>query len=190
MLPDINLISKRGGLDKAVYRIEQAIKKSRAQGNKSEEDQNAARLRDLLDEAQTILPKQSSAEPTYEPLMQSFLGQSCTAPNHRQARDRVQSISRPVGDQNGNDDTFAVDDAENPLQLLARASDLNVSSQAPNFSTTFPSSTILPARSDRERDHDLQAFFGPFRPVIDVDEEDDPVDMGLVTEEELDTLFD
>jgi hypothetical protein len=86
-------------------------------------------------------------------------------------------------DQNS-DDHFAVDDAENPLQLLARASDLSVPSGAPAAPTFVPRNS-----RGNARDQDLQAFFGPFRPSLDVGEEIDPIEMGIVTEEESVALF-
>jgi hypothetical protein len=36
---------------------------------------------------------------------------------------------------------------------------------------------------------DLQTFFGPFRPSLDVGEDIDPIDLGLVTEDESEALF-
>ena len=38
-------------------------------------------------------------------------------------------------------------------------------------------------------DPELQAFFGPFRPSLDVGPDIDPIDMGLATEVEANTLF-
>jgi hypothetical protein len=38
-------------------------------------------------------------------------------------------------------------------------------------------------------DPELQAFFGPFRPSLDVGSDIDPIDMGLATEVEANTLF-
>jgi hypothetical protein len=38
-------------------------------------------------------------------------------------------------------------------------------------------------------DPELQAFFGPFRPSLDVGTDIDPIDLGLATEEEANTLF-
>lgn len=86
-------------------------------------------------------------------------------------------------------DNFAVDDAENPLQLLARASDLSVPSGQAPYAAGILSSVSHPPRTEFGKDHDLQAFFGPFRPSLDLGEDIDPIDMGLVTVEETDVLF-
>jgi hypothetical protein len=95
-------------------------------------------------------------------------------------------------EQNGvqnQDDHFSVDDAENPLQLLARASDLsgppNQASYTPNLRSPISFSRHVSAG----RDQDLQNFFGPFRPSLDIGSENDPIDMGLVTEGESVALF-
>jgi hypothetical protein len=101
---------------------------------------------------------------------------------------RAETLGQNVSDDN---DNFAVDDAENPLQLLARASDLSgPSGQTPYANSILSSVTLMPrAEFGRDHDHDLQTFFGPFRPSLDVGEEIDPIDMGLVTVEETDALF-
>lgn len=88
------------------------------------------------------------------------------------------------------DDNYSVADAENPLQLLARASDISTppfqqqSHAASNFVQPAPAQL-----ADARWKDDLQAFFGPFRPSLDVGEDMDPIDLGLVTAEEADALF-
>jgi len=180
--------SKRSGLDRAVERIEKAIKTSQKKEELSESEQN---LHNLLSQAQSILPKElgsssasSSSQPrhfdhqetttkqtTFQPAQPPY------APNPEQPR---QSIS---------EDRFALDDAENPLQLLARASDLaDPSLQLPRLN--LPDNIDRSLRSPEARkDKGLREFFGPFRPRFDIGEEVDPVDLGLVTLEEVDALF-
>lgn len=162
--------SKRDGLEKAVYQIEKAIKRSKTN---SEVDQSTARLENLLSEAQSVLPQQepntidhvSRTEETTAPLKQTQKG--------------------PETPYDQEDDNFAVDDAENPLQLLARASDI---SGAPNMmSLPRTGSSSIPRHPGLNRDPDLQEFFGVFKPSLDVEE--DPVDLGLVTEDEAFTLY-
>lgn len=168
--------SKRDGLDKAVHRIEEALKKSRTQ---SEDDQKTFHLRSLLNEAQTILPRQSVAEEN----IASQYGSST-----RQAPIRQASQPVPRSDPQIQDENYSVDDAENPLQLLARASDLSVPTQ-PTYMPNSLISAAFTARRDSGGDQDLQSFFGPFRPSLDIAEESDPIHIGLVTPEETDTLF-
>lgn len=85
------------------------------------------------------------------------------------------------------DDNLAVDDVENPLQLLARASDL--SSLEPLWSSYTPSAVTLPSLQGNDQGQDVHTFFGPFRAKLDIGEHLDPVDLGLVTIEECDMLF-
>jgi hypothetical protein len=78
----------------------------------------------------------------------------------------------PLGhDENG------FDDAENPLQLLARASDLRVPNQRPQEPAAVPD-----VRSTRN-------YFAPVRAKLDVGEDVDPIDLGLATLEEAEALF-
>lgn len=83
------------------------------------------------------------------------------------------------------DDHFSVDDAENPLQLLARASDLSAPSH-PTSTSIHTATSYNPASSG---DRKLRAFFGPFRPSLDIGVDIDPIDLGLVTKEEATILF-
>lgn len=184
---DLTSASKRDGLEKAVYRIEQAIKKSKTSDNQSEGDHETEHLRSLLAEAQGLLPRRLANGTEPSPRHQKSNGQNQGQLDHQnQFR---QALSEPnISIIQGSDDNFEVDDAENPLQLLARASDLsappNHASYAPNISSLSQSRTpnIGP-------DLELQAFFGPFRPSLDVGSDIDPVDMGLVTEDEAVMLF-
>jgi len=170
-------------LDKAVFCIEQAIKKSRIRRG---DGKDISRLQSLLREAREILPRESegdAASVTVSP--------DATPPLQIQAPEAQNRSQRSVSWVESNivsDDNYSVDDAENPLQLLARASDLSVPSvpqtYAPNI---LPSAQIL--RQDIGRQYDLQTFFGPIRANLDLGEDIDPVDMGLVNLEETDMLF-
>ena len=95
--------------------------------------------------------------------------------------------------QNGGDDGYALEDAENPLQLLARASDLPISPQnmppAPDHISPVAASNNAAQRVDQGENQDLRTFFGPFSPNLDTGEDIDPIDMGYVTSNETDVLF-
>jgi hypothetical protein len=179
--------SKRDGLEKAVYRIEQAIKKSRTSDNQSEEDHDTQHLRTLLAGAQGLLPRQLSngteLSSHHQETNSQDQGQLQPQNQFRQALS-----GRDLSVIQGSGDNFEVDDAENPLQLLARASDLS----APPNQTSYTSnlSSLSQTRNPNVgTDLELQTFFGPFRPSLDVGPDIDPVDMGLVTEDEAATLF-
>ena len=182
------MFSKRDGLDKAVHRIEQAIKKSRTHGSPSKEDQQAMHLQNLLNEAQVLLPTPVPRNPILPQQAYPAHDQRQLPPIRSEsinALPKTNMLSQNVSDENN----FAVDDAENPLQLLARASDLSVPSGQAPYAASVLSSVTLPPRAEFGRDHDLQTFFGPFRPSLDVGDDIDPIDMGLVTVEETDVLF-
>ncbi|KAF4631215.1 hypothetical protein G7Y89_g6924 [Cudoniella acicularis] len=174
--------NKRDGLEKAVYRIEQAIKRSKTHANQSEDGQTIQHLEGLLSEAQQLLPRNSSNE--LEPPFN--MGDNSS---HSQNNPLGQSIqeSDSIIDQNS-DDHFAVDDAENPLQLLARASDLSVPTHSATGPPNIPS-IPFPPRPGTAKDHKLRDFFGPFRPSSDIGNDIDPIELGLVTEAETTALF-
>lgn len=180
--------SKRSGLDKAVHRIEEAIKKSRNDVGQPGYEQNALHLQTLLSEAQGLLPQSS---PGHTPSQQQRQATPRSSVDPRPAFQH-DLLARPLAEtnlpqQNGINGNLDVDDAENPLQLLARASDLSVPPSQPL--SGHRSSGMLHSRADSTRDYDLKMFFGPFHPSLDLSEDIDPVDMGFVTLEEADVLF-
>ena len=75
-------------------------------------------------------------------------------------------------------DADGLDDAENPLQLLARASDLHVPSIKPREH-----------RSDSSDPQHVKWYFAPVRAKLDIGEDVDPVDLGLASLEEAEMLF-
>jgi hypothetical protein len=99
--------------------------------------------------------------------------------------DRNYSLS-PTGE-------YALDDAENPLQLLVRASNLRRSkSEASDINASSPR-TVNP-ENELDSFSDLHKFFLPMRASIDGygredDHESDPIYLGLVTEEEANMLL-
>ena len=85
----------------------------------------------------------------------------------------------------------SLDDAENPLQLLARTSEL-LSSITPQ--SQGAGAARLPSKSTSSRGlagegDDLQKFFGRFQPRLDVGEDLDPIELGLITLTEAEVLF-
>jgi len=179
--------SKRDGLEKAVYQIEQAIKRSKTGEHHSEGDEEAQHLRSLLNEAQGLLPRQ-------------LPNGSVTSTGHQRTSSQDQSLLHQQNQYGSalpgtnlavlqtSDDNFEVDDAENPLQLLARASDLSAPPHQASYIANY--SSLSQSRNPNvANDPELQAFFGPFRPSLDVGTDIDPIDLGLATKEEANTLF-
>lgn len=177
-------------MDKAVHNIEQAIKKSRTKGRQSsEDDQTAIHLRRLLSEAQDLLPEfANSTSPRANVQIQdtSPLTHGSVASLHQEYVPQGPP-STGHSAQSSTEDNFALDDAENPLQLLARASDLPTASGSSNKDHISP--VAVPSRIEISRDEDLRTFFGPVTQHLDVSPDIDPIEMGFVTLEEADGLF-
>lgn len=113
------------------------------------------------------------------------------------------------------EENLALDDAENPLQLLARASDLQLSPVGVRHVPKSPPmpliSSVPPSlpqevlvvdrrRADRDegrefdaeldrREQSAKSFFVPARANLDVGDDLDPVELGLVTFDESESLF-
>lgn len=164
--------SKRSGLDKAVHQLEKAIKSSKNDDVPQEEQR---RLQFLLSEAENLvsgstdkISTQLMQQPGPQTDMNSGLPEVTDLSSSR-AHESIGQIEM------GN---AALDDAENPLQLLARASDL---------ADTATKQLHMPPPFVETGD--LRRFFGPFQPRLDVGSDIDPIDIGLVTHEEVTLLI-
>ncbi len=104
-----------------------------------------------------------------------------------------QTCSRddPVVHPKIEDDQLSLDDAENPLQLLARTSELlsSITPQGPGAGVARLPSQSPPSRGLAGEGDDLQKFFGRFQPRLDVGEDLDPIELGLITLSEAEVLF-
>ena len=89
------------------------------------------------------------------------------------------------------EEILAVDDAENPLQLLARASDLHVSpkSGADHAAAEAMSHKRARQNNPNERISEVEKFFKLSQFSLDTGPDLDPIHLGLLTGEEADTLF-
>jgi hypothetical protein len=86
------------------------------------------------------------------------------------------------------DDQLAVEDVENPLQLLARASDLRIATpQSYNQSTGSPEGRFN--GSEQSAFLDVHRFFLPMKASLDQGPGLDPIDVGLVTKDEAQMLL-
>lgn len=174
---DIWTSSKRTGLEKALHQIEQAIKRPRTEDvAASDASQKViSNLQDLLKKAQG--PGQQVSHSETDNLSENL--------------DQAQSLPSPHVENQ--EDNLALDDAENPLQLLARASDLQFSPTgargAQNSPLTLALQTAIPQSSHEGQDPGAKSFFAPVRASRDVGSDIDPIDLGLVTVEETESLF-
>ncbi|KEY64187.1 hypothetical protein S7711_03477, partial [Stachybotrys chartarum IBT 7711] len=176
--------NKRRGLDKALYQIDQAVK--RAQSGSQEDHQVLDQLRrylksnasDRLNSSSSVLPN-GSAGPAPDADADE------TMSDEKDDEDDEDIVPHII---QGNGDTLAINDAENPLQLLARASYL----QAPRESRhgkSPQSAQSTAAAKPKSPANELQAFFAPARANLDVGDDIDPISLGLVSDEEAESLF-
>ncbi|GAQ47314.1 Zn(II)2Cys6 transcription factor [Aspergillus niger] len=163
---------KRKGLEKALHQIEQAIKRPRSDASGSEAAQK------LISDLQEMLSN------TREQQL------------HSEADDQSEDFDRSYTYHSPRDnigDNLSLDDAENPLQLLARASDLQLSPTEVRGAHKWPPSTIQPSgmlqNSTEGSDPAAQSYFVPIRASLDVGPDIDPIDIGLVTPSEAESLF-
>ena len=108
-----------------------------------------------------------------------------TTASHETPPSQAGSREGAASNQSIEDEHLNLDDAENPLQLLARTSEL-LSSIGPQLVAGSGRNSQKPGSG---RNNDLQRFFGSFQPRLDVGEELDPIDLGLLTLAEAEALF-
>ncbi|KAJ5537892.1 hypothetical protein N7494_007371 [Penicillium frequentans] len=164
--------NKRKGLEKAIHQIEQAMKRPKLDVPGPDDAHKViSDLQDLLSRVQGQLNSESD----------SFA----------EASERPRNLSSPHDTQV--DESLALDDAENPLQLLARASDLQLSPTGLRRGLKSPPPPLLapPTLSQDigSADSGAKSFFVPARANLDVGQDLDPVDLGLVTFDESESLF-
>lgn len=186
--------SKRKGFDKALFQIEQAVKRAKLGKQTTEDHKALLNLRSLLGgavDSQLAGPANTESSPGHPSSAGDIHGPVFSDDDH-DAEDSPNSrscITHPYEDSR-----LTVHDAENPLQLLARASNLQLSPAASGSGNSprqraRPGNRKQQARND-EDDSEIQSFFTSVRVNLDVGEDIDPIDIGLVTEAEADELFD
>lgn len=165
--------SKRKGLEKAIHQIEQAIKRPKIDESGPGDAQKA--ISDLQE------------------LLARFQGQlQSDADGSSDGSGRLRNLPSPR--EASADESLALDDAENPLQLLARASDLQLSPTGLRHAPNSPlppvlAPSILPQEPNDIGQLSAKSFFVPARANRDVGPELDPVVLGLVTFDESESLF-
>lgn len=82
---------------------------------------------------------------------------------------------------------ITVENADNPLQLLAAASELPDEPRAAGMLAAFAATPISVASVE---DDELIQYFSVMQPNLDNSPDIDPIEMGLVTETEAKSLFD
>ncbi|KAE9569706.1 hypothetical protein CGMCC3_g14279 [Colletotrichum fructicola] len=190
--------NKRKGLDKALYQIEQAIKRSRTGEQNSEDDKAIGNLQALLEGSRNARSTTASSHlrrglshfnsPDQQPDLSS---------DDDDELDNTPDSNTYMSLHHHNEESLAIDDAENPLQLLARASNLQLSPKPiTGLSPKQPGPRVSRKKQQQqqqvdqpEEDLEMQSFFTSVRVNLDVGDDIDPITMGLVTEEEAESLF-
>lgn len=183
--------SKRKGLDKALFQIEQALKRVKSGEQSSEDHTVIANLHHLLSDrrGQSVTPSNASIKGR----QQSSVDINEMSSDEDDEDTENTPDSHPYITQH-REGSLTVDDAENPLQLLARASKLQLS-PTPGGTGSSPGQMSRSGRRKQHLDQDdgdseIQSFFTGFRVSLDVGDDIDPIQMGLVTENEAHDLFD
>lgn len=185
--------NKRSGLDKAIYQVEEAVKKARTKGTEID-DEHARALRRLLDKSQDVSQKavanggNISHERTIPPELS-------TLPTD-QAPTSVQEIPEihPAGSESLAQDIeeegdVTVNNANNPLQLLAIASAIpEAATGNPSPASNYGVSPTTTAAVSGDED-DTRDFFSPMTSKLDIGKDLDPQDLGLVSDQEVKALF-
>ncbi|KAK6953749.1 hypothetical protein Daesc_003711 [Daldinia eschscholtzii] len=193
-------LNKHSGLEKAVFQIEQALRRSSSGAlDQIQTAEQATELRFLLERSRELLgndhgfPRRISSQNGVEHMEHDQVSVSPqqtstslgTSPSQTCSRDDSAAHTKVEEDQ------LSLDDAENPLQLLARTSEL-LSSITPQLRGNGAGRLLSKSTSNRgvvgEND-DLQKFFGRFQARLDVGEDLDPIELGLITLSEAESLF-
>ncbi|KAK0721345.1 hypothetical protein B0T21DRAFT_294925 [Apiosordaria backusii] len=196
--------NKRTGLEKALHQVEQAVRRSGTSIQGIEATKVVSELKVLLG---------TSSDGSLPPGDSIQVGGRHPNPRRdsRHSDILLPDASSDAGDSTGSDqdgmsvppqestpsqghvveESLAVDDAENPLQLLARASDLHVSPKSGNDNIAAEAASHLRARQNKQPDKisEVEKFFKLSQFSLDVGGDLDPIDLGLITVEEADTLF-
>ncbi|KAI1172016.1 hypothetical protein F4777DRAFT_26056 [Nemania sp. FL0916] len=205
--------NKHSGLEKAVIQIEQALKRTHPGADQIQDSEQSTELRYLLERSRDLLSAERTQTQTQSQSQSQVQSQKGFNPgiSRRQNEGAIPSpqhsatshgTSPPQTDSRDggpvahavDDDQLNLDDAENPLQLLARTSELlssiGVTGARPGAGQ-FPSKA-LPTRERlvaNDPDSNLPVFFGRFQPHLDIGQDLDPVELGLLTLAEAEALF-
>ncbi|KUI66459.1 Protein priB [Cytospora mali] len=187
------------GLEKALYQVEEALRRAGPAFQGTDAGKAISELKVMIasgQEPQLSGSGDSNKRPRLNTAASSEPQDDSSSEEEDSPRPRKASVGRrpsPVSHRRVKvEERLAVEDAENPLQLLARASNLHMSpvsshGQSPGTATSQqPNSTIDDL--DPEFRY-VETFFGTTSFNIDRSEGYDPIELGLVTEDEAETLF-
>ena len=194
--------SKRVGLEKALYQVEQAVKRLRSGDPRQtvEDEKVVSHLRGLLagsakfpNESPGLSSAANSREEEDEDEEEEEEGEENNSYEGRssiRSNPDIRSTSIPNFVER-TEESLAVDDAENPLQLLARASYFQPSEDGRRGGHPTPLQHRMRASSvgRSEEAVRLNEFFSSTKVNLDIGDEVDPIVLGLVTIEESESLL-
>lgn len=196
--------SKRTGLEKALHQVEQAVRRSGGGASGIEASKVVSELKALLGPAAAGADglsmgmdqgsrnghrgRQSSSHDIMLPDASSDADDSSGS-----EQDGMSMPQEPTPSHShaAAEESLAVDDAENPLQLLARASDLHVSPKSVNEAAAAEATSHQRARHGKQNDRisEVERFFMLGQFSLDTGPSLDPIDLGLMSADEADSLF-
>jgi hypothetical protein len=187
-------------LEKALHQVEQAVRRSGSAVPGIEAAKVVSELKALLgpggSDGSTPRLDQSSMmghnrqAPSLDIILPDASSDAGDSSASEQDEMSIPQDSTPSQSHNA-EESLAVDDAENPLQLLARASDLHVSPKSGNEHVAREVTPHQRARHSKQADKisEVEKFFKLSQFSLDVGPDLDPIDLGLMTVEEADSLF-
>ncbi|KAK1760119.1 protein priB [Echria macrotheca] len=194
--------NKRTGLEKALHQVEQAVRRSGSTVPGIEAAKVVSELKALLGPSANGVTgghdpsgrsnhaKQNSSMDILLPDADSDAGDSSGSEHDAMS---IPQDSTPSQSHNGHnaEESLAVDDAENPLQLLARASDLHVSPKPNDVSIreVTPHARARHHHKQIDKISEVEKFFKLSQFSLDVGPDLDPVELGLMSMEEAESLF-
>lgn len=165
--------NKRTGLEKAIHQVEEAVKKARTRGPGLQHEQTRA-LEKLVEDTKRIPDQGWSSNDAND----DSIGVDELAPA---------AYPSQVEEDEGSD--AIVNHADNPLQLLAIASAIPEHQDSETVASIAGKPSPDGVSSHAVDDDETVLFFSPIASKLDVGIDMDPVELGLVSENEAEALF-
>ncbi|KAB5559581.1 hypothetical protein GE09DRAFT_1235790 [Coniochaeta sp. 2T2.1] len=197
--------NKRTGLDKALYQVEEALRQVSQNAHSIDATRAVSELKALLQNSpQGGQQRQHSSggiadrkrrhvTASVESHDQESSSETEDPADSPQSENSARQVSSPVSSsRNPREESLAVDDAENPLQLLARASNLHLSPPSSDHAASGAtgSGSLQTLLNHNNKDiAEIERFFNSTQFALDTDADMDPINLGLLSEEEADALF-
>ncbi|KAH8902835.1 hypothetical protein BR93DRAFT_919389 [Coniochaeta sp. PMI_546] len=194
--------NKRTGLDKALYQVEEALRQVSQNAHSIDATRAVSELKALLQASSQGQQRSSAGVADRKRRHVTASADSHDQESSSETEDHVESpqsensarqISSPVSSsRNPREESLAVDDAENPLQLLARASNLHLSPPSSDHAASGAtgSGSMQSILNHTNKDiAEIERFFNSTQFSLDTDADMDPINLGLLSEEEAEALF-